>query len=71
MTNQFRELSIDELGTVSGGDLGSMSSLVALESARLEGEKQSTVASNQASGVRQTPVVRQATLAATYSPIRL
>ena len=40
--NKHRELSIDELGTVSGGDFG-LDSIIHVESVRLE-------------GVRDTPV---------------
>jgi hypothetical protein len=60
MTKEIRELRMDELDSVSGGDfLGGLSSLVQLAAAALEGAKESTITS--------TPVVRQ-TLGAAYSP---
>jgi hypothetical protein len=63
MNNQIRELSIDDLDTVSGGEgLGSLGSLIQLETTRLEGEKQSTTASTQApvrqSIAKPTPIIR-------------
>lgn len=41
--NNHRELSIDELDTVSGGDFGGLESIVQLESVRLEGASQTPV----------------------------
>jgi len=43
--NNHRELSIDELGTVSGGDLGGMASIIHVESVRLEGVRNTTASS--------------------------
>lgn len=60
MTKQTCELRMDELDSVSGGDiLGGLSCLVQLAAAALEGAKSAT-----------TSVVRQ-TLAPTYSPVNV
>ena len=63
MTNLIGELSIDELGVVSGGgDDFTFGCMLQLESARREGERPSTVASNQVSGSQSppkpTPIIR-------------
>jgi hypothetical protein len=58
MAEENRELRVDELMSVSGGDLGGLSCLVQLAATILEGAKAST----------GTPTTKP-TLTATYSPI--
>lgn len=54
--NNHRELSVDELDTVSGGDLGGLASIVQLESVRLEGVRNTTVSTPTANpGGLQAP----------------
>lgn len=64
MTNQVRELSIDDLGTVSGGgDDFNLGSLPALEAVRLDGTKDSTTMATTQAPIRQsvakpTPIIK-------------